>query len=429
MPVEGLPIVVARGLIGYPGLEIGMGGVRVIVLVMLAVVPVVLLVRLAVRGLPPVVDMDVVVRLDFLIVLLAPLSLTGLRLAVIFGAIRFAVLEVRSGVVVLGVLIALIRSSLPGQDRRSHEHHCRQQPQKQHQPSQLFLLPKTSPYSISRRLEPKPPFRIRAGFVSPKARNRPAVELGCRPVFVGVVAQGQYRAVDAGEQVRRRLIAIAFATGYVPCGDDDRVAGAVSGVVLCTGLSGGLGGMPGASLGGGLFGGLIRSGILRTAADGQEDGQCEAPNHDRCDPPSAHGYHRFSFAFVRCSLSTVGEIEVSLKREGEGPERQEARGRADQHQSVTTKLMCGTHLPTHTSARFVDANSYVYVFHVGAYVCQQRVDECCEAQHFEHLFHRGQQTLEDRRNGTCTMPGESEFHPNEITYALRGGRYLCKEHL
>src|SRR5215213_5165868 len=259
MPVEGLPIVVANGLIGDPGLEIRMGGVRVIVLVMLAVVPVVLLVRLAVRGLPPVVDMDVVVvvRLDFLvellmvfgIVLLAPLSVRGFLVAVVLGAIRFAVLEVRSGVVVLPVLTALMRSRLPGQDRRSHEHHCRQQPQKQHQPSQLILLPKTSPYSISRRLEPKPPFRIRAGFVSPKARNRPAVELGCRPVFVGVVAQGQYRAVDAGEQVRRRLIAIAFATGYVPCGDDDRVAGAVSGVVLCTGLSGGLGGMPGASLG------------------------------------------------------------------------------------------------------------------------------------------------------------------------------------
>src|SRR5829696_7400176 len=145
MPVEGLPIVVANGLIGDPGLEIRMGGVRVIVLVMLAVVPVVLLVRLAVRGLPPVVDMDVVVRLDFLV-----------------------------------ELLALMRSSLPGQDRISHEHHCRQQPQKQHQPSQLFLLPKTSPYSISRRLEPKPPFRIRAGFVSPKARNRPATTIGLR---------------------------------------------------------------------------------------------------------------------------------------------------------------------------------------------------------------------------------------------------------
>src|SRR5215204_6155621 len=157
MPVEGLPIVVANGLIGDPGLEIRMGGVRVIVLVMLAVVPVVLLVRLAVRGLPPVVDMDVVVRLDFLVELL-----------MVFG------------IVVLGVLIALMRSRLPGQDRRSHEHHCRQQPQKQHQPSQLFLLPKTSPYSISRRLEPKPPFRIRAGFVSPKARNRPATTIGLR---------------------------------------------------------------------------------------------------------------------------------------------------------------------------------------------------------------------------------------------------------
>src|SRR5215208_5005530 len=185
MPVEGLPIVVANGLIGDPGLEIRMGGVRVIVLVMLAVVPVVLLVRLAVRGLPPVVDMDVIpllaverLLLVFRIVLRAPLR--GLRRAVKLGAILIAEVEVRSGVVVLGGLIALIRSRLPGQDRRSHEHHGRQQPQKQHQPSQLFLLPKTSPYSISRRLEPKPPFRIRAGFVSPKARNRPATTIGLR---------------------------------------------------------------------------------------------------------------------------------------------------------------------------------------------------------------------------------------------------------
>src|SRR5215213_4517996 len=156
MPVERLPIAFASRLIGDPGLEIGMGGVRVIVLVMLAVVPVVLLVGLAVRGLPPVVDMDVVVRLDFLvellmvfgIVLLAPLSLTSLRLAVIFGAIRFAVIEVRGGVVVLGVLAALIRSRLPGQHRRSHEHHCRQQPQKHHQPSQPFFSFLRSTYTF-----------------------------------------------------------------------------------------------------------------------------------------------------------------------------------------------------------------------------------------------------------------------------------------
>src|SRR5215208_4414138 len=168
MSVEGLPIVVARGLIGDPGLEIGMGGVRVIVLVMLAVVPVVLLVGLAVRGLPPVVDMDVVVRLDFLvellmvfgIVLLAPLSLTSLRLAIIFGAILFAVLEVRGGVVVFGVLVALIRSRLPGQHRRSHEHHCRQQPQKHHQPSQHFLLCIWARV-LRLRLDPNPEYRSR----------------------------------------------------------------------------------------------------------------------------------------------------------------------------------------------------------------------------------------------------------------------------
>src|SRR5215218_6767740 len=153
MPVEGLPIVVARGLIGDPGLEIGMGGVRVIVLVILAVIPVVPLMRLAVRGLPPVVDMDVVpllaverLLLVFRIVRVAPLSVRGLLVAVVVGALRFAVLEVRSGVVVLGVLIALTRTRLPGQDRRSHKHHGRQQPQKQHQLSQLILLPKTSSY-------------------------------------------------------------------------------------------------------------------------------------------------------------------------------------------------------------------------------------------------------------------------------------------
>src|SRR5215213_5432751 len=127
MPVEGLPIVVASGLIGDPGLEIRMARVRVIVFVILAVIPVVPLVRVAIRGLPP-------------------LSVRGLLVAVVLGAIRFAVLEVRSGVVVLGVLIALTRPRLPGQDRRSHKHHGRQQPQKQHQPSQLNLLPKASPY-------------------------------------------------------------------------------------------------------------------------------------------------------------------------------------------------------------------------------------------------------------------------------------------
>src|SRR5215208_6710899 len=169
MPVERLPIVVASWLIGDPGLEIRMGGVRVIVLVVLAVIPVVPLMRLAVRGLPPVVDMDVIpliaverLFLVFRIPRVAPLSVRGFLVAVVLGAIWFTVLEVRSGVVVLPVLTALMRSRLPGQDRRSHKHHCRQQPQKQHQPSQLFLLPKTSPFSISRRLEPKPPFRTRA---------------------------------------------------------------------------------------------------------------------------------------------------------------------------------------------------------------------------------------------------------------------------
>src|SRR5215208_4455726 len=138
MPVERLPVVVASGLIGYPGLEIGMARVWVIVLVILAVIPVVPLVRFAVRGLPPVVDMDVVVLLAverlllvFGIVLRAPLGVRGLLVAVV---------EVRSRVVVLGVLIALTRSGLPVQDWRSHEHHRRQQPQEQHQSSQLILL-------------------------------------------------------------------------------------------------------------------------------------------------------------------------------------------------------------------------------------------------------------------------------------------------
>ena len=54
---------------------------------------------------------------------------------------------------------------------------------------------------------------------------------------------------------------------------------------------------------------------------------------------------------------------------GRGEPDPEARGGVDQHQSITAKLLCGTHIPTHTSARFVDANLYVYVFHVGTYVC------------------------------------------------------------
>src|SRR5215208_2781110 len=161
--VERLPIVVASRLIGDPGLKIWLGGVRVVVLVVGAVIPVVPLMWCAIRGLPPVVDMDPVPLLAvegllrvLLIVLVTPLR--GLRLAVIVGAIRFAVLEVTSGVVVLGILIPVCGSTLVGEDRRSHEHHCRQQPQEQHQPSQLFLLPKASPYSVSRRLEPKTSF-------------------------------------------------------------------------------------------------------------------------------------------------------------------------------------------------------------------------------------------------------------------------------
>ena len=67
-------------------------------------------------------------------------------MAVILGAIRFTVLEVTSGVVVLGILIAVCGSTLVGEDRRSHKHRCRQQRQEQHQSSQLILLPKESPY-------------------------------------------------------------------------------------------------------------------------------------------------------------------------------------------------------------------------------------------------------------------------------------------
>src|SRR5919106_3222006 len=116
VPVEGLPIVIACRLIGDPGLEIRMGALRVIVLVILAVIPVVLRVPNAVRGPPLIVDMDVVVLLAverllmvFRIVLVAPIILRGPRIAVIPGAIPFAVTEVSIGVVVLGVLTALIR--------------------------------------------------------------------------------------------------------------------------------------------------------------------------------------------------------------------------------------------------------------------------------------------------------------------------------
>ena len=125
--------MIARGLIGDPGLEIRMGALRIIVLVILAVIPVVLRVANAVRGPPLIVDIDVVVLVAverllvvFRIVLVAPIILRGPRIAVIPGAIRFAVIEVSIGVVVLGVLTALIRTRLPGQDRRSHKHHCRQ---------------------------------------------------------------------------------------------------------------------------------------------------------------------------------------------------------------------------------------------------------------------------------------------------------------
>jgi hypothetical protein len=112
--------VIARGLIGDPGLETRTGALRVIALVILAVIPVVLRVPNAVRGPPLIVDMDVVVLLGverlllvFRIVLVAPIILRGARIAVIPGAIHFAVIEASIGVVVLGVLAALIRTRLP----------------------------------------------------------------------------------------------------------------------------------------------------------------------------------------------------------------------------------------------------------------------------------------------------------------------------
>src|SRR5215213_3180977 len=129
MPVERLPVVLACGLVGDPGLEIRMLGVWVIVLVILAVIPVIPLMGLTVRGPPPVVDMHPVpllaiegLLLVFSIPVITPLGVRGLLVAVVLGAIRFAVLEVSIGVVVLGVLVALMRSRLPGQDRRNQKH-------------------------------------------------------------------------------------------------------------------------------------------------------------------------------------------------------------------------------------------------------------------------------------------------------------------
>jgi hypothetical protein len=101
--------------------------------------------------------MDIVVllavdplRFVLRIVLTTQVIVADLLLAVVLGAIGFTVLEVTIWVVVLGVLIAVMRSILVGQDRRSRKHHCRQQRQKHHQSSQLFFsFPKSSPYSIS----------------------------------------------------------------------------------------------------------------------------------------------------------------------------------------------------------------------------------------------------------------------------------------
>src|SRR5687768_13163843 len=101
--------------------------------------------------------MDVVVFLAvdplllvFRITLTTQVIVADLLLAVVLGTIRFTVLEVTIWVVVLGVLVPVMRSTLVGQDRRSHKHHRRQQPQKHHQSSQLILLPQASSYSISR---------------------------------------------------------------------------------------------------------------------------------------------------------------------------------------------------------------------------------------------------------------------------------------
>ena len=154
--------MVASGLIGDPCLEVRLGTVCGRVLVILAVIPVVPHMRILVRGLPEVVDMDVVVllavdplRFVLRIVLTTQVIVTDLLPAVVLGAIRFTVLEVSIWVVVLGVLVPVMRSILVGEDRRTYKHHRRQQPQKQHQPSQLFFpFPKLVPTN-SRRLEPK----------------------------------------------------------------------------------------------------------------------------------------------------------------------------------------------------------------------------------------------------------------------------------
>ena len=113
--VERLPVVLARALVGHPGSEIRLGGIRVVVPVVLAVVPVVPLVRSAVRGLPPVVDVDVVVLLAVVplllvlgIVLVTPVVVGGLPVAVVLVAIGFAVRKVSVWVVVLGELTPLL---------------------------------------------------------------------------------------------------------------------------------------------------------------------------------------------------------------------------------------------------------------------------------------------------------------------------------
>ena len=113
--VERLPVVLARALVGHPGPEIRLGGFRVVVPVVLAVVPVVPLVRSAVRGLQPVVDVHVVVLLAVVplllvlgIVLVTPVVVGGLPVAVVLVAIGFAVRKVSVWVVVLGELTPLL---------------------------------------------------------------------------------------------------------------------------------------------------------------------------------------------------------------------------------------------------------------------------------------------------------------------------------
>jgi hypothetical protein len=143
----------------------------------------------------------------------------------------------------------------------------------------------------------------------------------CTP---GVIAQGKNGAADAGEQLSRCLITIAFATGDVPRGDDHRIAGGMPGVLLLTGLPGGFGGMLSSWSGRSLFGGLFRSEMLRAAAHGREDGQSEDPNRDRYDSPdSAHGFHPFSFwfAFTPCSINGFPHLELARTRGAGVPER------------------------------------------------------------------------------------------------------------